>query len=436
MNLLDRKSGLILLALLFFLFSCEDPTGNGEITPRDKVGVHYEEITLSSSIILTDSIVGFDTRFDNNSNPGRRRLLAGSYNDPAFGKVSATAIFQLLLAASNNVPQDAVFDSIAFSFVPSYQYGMDLTEPFSISAHKIRPEARMIDSTYLTTTPVPFFEEEISEHRSFTKLVDSLTYQVRLKDELGIDILNKLKNKAPEVASSFEFAKYFKGLAFVPKSTSGVIGFNPHPSFSNIRIYYKAKDEENKLTQRSYTLSVGGVSYSNISSDRNGTALNNIQPFTDFITDDEYTYIQAGTGIVTKIDLSSITQFIEGNKNIIINAAKLEIESEGSPSKALAIPSGLVLYVANNHNKLIRNPGNTIIPLTVGTDNTTSGTLKFDGSKNIFSAEIADYVQRVKSSKDFPTSIFIYPNLNALSVNRIKISKDKIKLKVYYTRVR
>jgi hypothetical protein len=441
MSLPDRKLGLIFLALLSF-FSCEDPSELGlDLDPnKNKIGVHYKEISLPSSIIFTDSIVAYDNRLP--EIPYRQRLLVGTYQDTDFGKVTATSYAQLRISGSV-IPENAEYDSIVFHFKPNYRYGGDLASGFTFSLHEILGNEndprlrRLIDSTYLTRDVLAVKPQSLGTgtYRPQFKKEESL--QMKLNDDFGQTLFEKIRTGDEALTSQIEFLKYFKGFALVSSpenSANGVMGINPSSDSTYIRIHYQAPNDQGVKERRTYAFTVGNIGFNSIVGDRTGSTLSHIvTPHKDYTTNDDFTYVQAGSGIVGKLDLTPFFAFRETEKDIIINQAQIVIEDIPN-QKNFSPPIAFNTFVANSANKLIRNGSS---PLTVPLDNAgrTTSVMPYNFTKGEYSGEITSYLHALSIGLAKERAMFIYPVENSRSINMTRIPKDKIKLKIYYTKI-
>ena len=118
----------ILFAVIFVVISaCEAPKEIG-LPPSVVLSVIYTDtLTVKTSTVLLDSV----------RTSTASQMLAGSYNDPQFGKVSANSYFEyggVLNLDNNKVYQ---YDSVALSMTYSYIQG-DTTQPFTLNVHRLK----------------------------------------------------------------------------------------------------------------------------------------------------------------------------------------------------------------------------------------------------------------------------------------------------------
>ncbi len=422
---------------------------------QSKVKVYYAEIPLETSVLLIDSLR--TTNFTGETN----RILAGSYADPVFGPTQAVAYTQYRPYNVNaSLPVNAVFDSITFAIkVDFYQYGSLGQTTLAFDIHEVTQELNLEDNYYfnsevaITHTSLgsntikvnaDFFKKEYED----TDTDSVITLKVKLDKNFGQRLFDAINPEDVNYTDFDLFKESFKGLAIVTQQADKIIGFAPSDLSSSITLHYH-DGAEAKTASFVYSQC---VTFSTITSDRSSTELSGLnQYFTDFDPGLKR-YIQGGSSIVTKLDLSKFYDYTDTLTNVIVNSAELEITGVEAPSDLIA-PPGLSLsmlrsnnrhaalaskqdsltYVAFNGMLIIDNqskffaaqgPG-TI--LSIGHSNTTNA---YSGLPTLFVQKLID----LKSTR------YPYWALRPLnpqpgkSVHRTVFPKDNIKLKIYYTR--
>ena len=99
----------VLCSIVIFLGACSDPSDIGLVLDpgSNQIGVFYEEIPLSSFLVLEDS---FNTT-------NQSRLVVGGDQSDLFGTTESIAYSRLSFNPNGVLPEDnAIFDSAIFSF--------------------------------------------------------------------------------------------------------------------------------------------------------------------------------------------------------------------------------------------------------------------------------------------------------------------------------
>jgi hypothetical protein len=149
-------------------------------------------------------------------------------------------------------------------------------------------------------------------------------------------------------------------------SAGSILGFDA--SGSKIRVYYRQYN--NGVLESAYydlTHTTLYYQYNKISSDRTNTSLASLQPgnkiLSSGLTDNEV-YMQAGVGIVTKVEFPYIKDLYNVNDVLLINSAVLVIEPvHGTYSATRQLPLELTLYHTNETKSRSRRCI-VIIPIT------------------------------------------------------------------------
>lgn len=189
---------------------------------------------------------------------------------------------------------------------------------------------------------------------------DSIVF--RLPDTLG----RKWYNYAVAKDSRFQlgtngapdgnFVSFFKGLTIVPANANGaILSFNP--KYSHLRVYYK--NSVNGTLVETYkefpvTLPASNPSlFNHISADRTGTPFAGVKPFTAIPSEktNNLSYVQAGTGLMTRIEFPYLNTFITTHPGLVINRAELEIlTGYNTGTSQTPTPPSMLLYLTDRTN--------------------------------------------------------------------------------------
>lgn len=179
--------------------------------------------------------------------------------------------------------------------------------------------------------------------------------------------------------------------------------------------------------------------YNNIEYDRTGTAYASLnasnRELNSAMTNGEVV-IQSGSGVVAKIAIPSLNQFMY-EENIAVNKAELIVETTGVNYGFYPNPSSLMLLIANSNGvpiSYVRAPFSTSMQqasFIPGNDAGSNGRYVFN---------LIDYIKNVNSSAYNGTSLLLSTSSPSLfgTVNSTMIAtengKPKIKLNIVYTK--
>lgn len=368
MNLWGNRVGqLLIITVALFFFSCEEENNLlGYKNPTSKFQSYTVEIPIESSIILLDSVKSSNGIFTNETD----RILTGEFIDPDLGKVTSTAISQFFAYSADAIKDDAVLDSAKFAFpFDSYFYGSDDQTDIVFKAYRLNTRLDYLQRrTYITRTEVEL-GEEVGSVSTFIR-PDSLgisgpaTKPDTRFDTLFIDMSESFRDELWKVVTDYKqdvnnvfvsldkFTDQFKGIAIQTEPGKNIaIGLR---SFASQMILYyhapNAEGEDVNYTVRFKTReSVNGtlthlVTYSQIVADRSGTVLAGLNGFMNEFDPGEQRYVQAGTGVVTKLNFDKFYQFVDTlTSEVIINEAELSIGGIVTNPDGEALPSGFTV---------------------------------------------------------------------------------------------
>lgn len=522
-----RIGQLAVLAVALFFLSCQDETSLlGYKNPTSKFKLSFIDLPVESSILLLDSV-----RTSNyNESSDVNRWLVGKYTDPKFGEISATTLAEFfpLMGIIDSIKntdgtwtkEPPVFDSISMLIRHDfYAYGANGNTYQEIGIHEL--SQRLVSGFNVTATtntggqqkpqtstyPFPqiYFNNSINPYE-VTEIgstgfnadlnkyneeiietgasVDPIWSHVTLDAAFGQRLFDYGLSKPDSFRIRSSFSKSFKGLALVPKQGDKVIGFSPEDDSTKIELHYHNSKDTLKVV---FTFN-GLVSYSKITNDRTTSNLAGLTNFfepTDLAQD--LRYIQAGTGVVTKIDFSEFNKFADSDtiSRMAINSAEFVIKNIEDPQHFIPPQSLIVkLLKANNRPKKLSYPGkssayqkdradlnayNDFVNFNIESrSNFYSAKLPFDSTLNIVN-DLGTFfsLNYSKDNKSYKgtgalffqqlflkeegqtrfTQAILYPyapkriasdpalgrNTYGRTLNRVAFHKDNLVLRIYYT---
>jgi hypothetical protein len=191
--------------------------------------------------------------------------------------------------------------------------------------------AQEIDTTYdynrldeLAINPIPLGSWDVIPMIDDTLRTDSV-YVIPLDDVVGQDLFEKFKAGDPVFADNGAFTAYFKGLAFVPGGNNVDI-FQIDNNDFKLTINYTEKNTDGIDIDRSYDQRIRTFGFYHLDADITGTPFSGISPNNmDFDPIDGYRYLQYGTLMAIRADLSPAYLLMDTLENMIINKAELSL---------------------------------------------------------------------------------------------------------------
>jgi hypothetical protein len=432
MNLLGRtKLGLITL-LALILLGCEDPNELGlELkADSDRVGVYYQEIVLPSAVIQNDSILTSSSS----------RLLVGNINDEQLGRTTAKTFTQFTFdQVVKDIPEDAVFDSVALLLQHDYNYGADLVLEQEILVYELE-EDLSDTAAYFSYDNVNYSDLPIGQgsylfpNFEVATQTDTLFY-LPLNTDFGIRLFESVQDTTIIPKGDNEaLTRLFKGFAIVPGQNNNVMArFNPFGGEMAVVLYYHVD-----TLAISYEFGMlEAANFNQILADRTGTQLEGISGkyYEDFLPANQNAYLQAGTGLVTKFDLGPFVEFFDTLDNITINKAEFEIMIN-LPGYNQAPPSITLLYFATESNRRIKSGSEYLGILREGT--TDLYNLNYDPTTQSYTVPITLFCDNLRKGLISYDKLLLFPIEFGYfnSINYLQAAPENIVLKVYYTKLK
>ena len=241
------------------------------------------------------------------------------------------------------------------------------------------------------------------------------------------------------MADTESFQEYLKGFVIRPDhDNTTVIGFRDSVE---IRINYSYTGSDGFKTSESKKIVTGdrNYQYNNIDYDRSNTDFEDLGTSKKEIKSSETngdTFIQSGTGVVTKIDIPSLHEFMH-TPGVSVNKAELIVETKNKIDGSYPAPETLMLFIANNNNNpisFVTYPfsGNEMQNALYIPGNST-------GKDGRYEFDLIEYIKTVNEPQNAGKTLMLSAGINRLfnSTNTLLIAKEnqipKIKLNIVYT---
>jgi hypothetical protein len=472
MNLWAKRTGQLLVAVLF-LMSCEnDSFLLGFKNQSKQFNVRYHEFTFTdgqTSVMLLDSLI---TDHYSLASGSTFRLLMGQYIDPALGTVRSEVYTQFFPLSTNQMTgvtlADYEYATVQFK-LDFYYYGgnVDSQEKFTIHelTENLSTYKRYFYNSSLSYDPTPLGEATIDVRNFALREVanpDTLLITAQIDDEYAFRLFQYAMEN--DSLGNPAFLDEFKGFAIVPSSGNKyILGIDPRTTLSKLTLHYHKGAQK---LERSFWFSPTPVttSFNKISTARTGDLAAITQPYEPYSPASELCYVQSGSPVVTKLDLTQYYDFIRGDgpdgedslKKILINSAEISIGIEPPPVD-LPPPSTLLLRVLRKVNDTEFLPMNSIHD--ADSTDMSGFRLAYDGPYYVATGDASAYLELTYNKTEqrylgrpslFLQNLFdrkevdvdvaqfaIFPvsQQAGKSVNRVVFKQDDIKLGIYYTKI-
>gem|GEM_PF-1165740 len=381
---LRTVSGLLLLIVVSVLSACtEDSALLGIKKDVQRIGLYYKEFDIPVRTIQADSLRSDNVRIfiDEPVQVNLDRLMTGNTNDPIFGQINTALYTQFMtpLTKARLVRQNVTLDKVTLTLMHDYYFYGDTTviSDHTFEVKKIFRQGIDRDLNYFTKSEVSLFSTPIGQ-ATWTFNPDSIQKHIKLNNDKNtnnnvfdslyfeldraygqqlLDSVLVIKDTI-DIAEADKFQQAFRGLGVIPTSSNLVMGFNPGNFKSRVTVYYFYL-ENGQQKRGKYVFILGSpyaASYTSINYNRAGTSLTGVtNKYTDYDVPDGYTYIQSGTGLFAKLDMSDFYSYFDTIKSPLLNSVELIVPTPAASARNhFSKPANLYYQFLGNNNRFYR----------------------------------------------------------------------------------
>lgn len=350
-----KKISVITLAFVIgLLVSCNDDAYQ---SPFD-TGNDFTDSNIRFINIDTFKVEMSTFKFDSLETSLGSRLLVGRYVDPVFGEVKSTAYVKLM-PETYYIEEDAIFDSIVLYLKYDNYFYNDTLLQKTILIKELSKELRLkSDQSYFYNTTNTETFNTILGQKTFIPRQSNDSVSITLNNNFGLNLFTKFRSNL--INDNDQFIDYLKGIAIEPdgNENASMIGFNT--ADLSLKIYYSfpdTPDAESEFLEIKYDNAESNTFYNKIEGNRSGTILQDLGLQKNDIQSgllNNYSYIQSGIGITTKIKIPSIRTLAQVNDNNgIVFSSKLKIKLNNSNySRKVYNSDSLYVYIVDKNNAI------------------------------------------------------------------------------------
>jgi hypothetical protein len=323
-----------------------------------------------------------------------------------------------------------------------YRIG-DTLKPFTIHVHRVEQTIRVREDNFLYNTSHFAYSAQPLGSRTFRPRPNTTgrdTISIRLSDDLGKELVNLFLEKDDRILQLDNWLNYFKGLTILSDYTDeAMVGFKTTSAAPVMRLYYHYVDFSTVSQYRDFGIFAYAINQFN--------HFEIINPLIDLPHNQKdklpvkYThnesYLQAGTGIVTRLEIPYLKNLLTLHDNIQILRAELILEPARNTYKTIELPPRISLFQSDNKNRF----GSPILNMNTGS--ALVGNLVIDKvyqEETSYTFDITGFIQSkiIEATDDIPALLItitpndIYKTADRLVLGSQKNSESKIKLKLYY----
>ena len=438
----SRYWGIISL----FLVSCDTPKEIGADLFSVEVGLNFTDtLSIKSSTVLFDSIY---------TGPNNNTLLLGSYAHPQLGTIESSFFAQVANADTLTSKATSIMDSLVMRMVYKGFQG-DLSQSQQLAVYKLK-DSLSFSKDYFTSSSLAFDPNPVGTTTLIPRPIkskasngDSLQYDTlsfRMNASFGKELLAKYTSKSISGGGP-GFRLELPGLHIksLTSNKSALLGFSP--AFSRMTLYWHNPNDTTKY-QLSYYFSLSNAFSAEVQARFNqfkltkGAAFSSLVKSGDAIPASQTnntTYVQSGTGFVTKLDIPNLLK-LKGNRNIAINKAELIIQASDNIDLNETLGQ-LTLLPSDGNNRPLR--GSFGLGYIVSEGGSGIQTSNYNATTNSFTYNITSELQAIVTGRKKNLGYLVTPAVTASSNGFVKLVSEsgrfiplnalKTKLRIYYS---
>lgn len=365
-----KAASSLLFFSLIFVASCKDDATYIGFAKDPRLNTRYVDIPLNPSVIRFDGLLT-----NNLADDQVTRILIGTYNDPNLGLMKATGYSNFVPPDPTKLPVPNIYahlDSLQLTLeFDLYYYGTSTETNQHLKVYEVRDTLLTsrgyytnsvirttqdlglppLGETDFTISPTQFDEGLILNADADT--TNNYTFSITLPLDtatLGHNLLDDLINNQPIFADAASLSAKYKGFSFVVTQGDKIIGIKPtytvpvRARHTKLSLYYTELGAQTKVDFMLY--SAGNTSFSTLTTDYSLTSLNGIQPFKEFVPANNRFYVQSGTSLVTKLDLTNFYKYVDTLDNVVFNSAEVVVTNNSTQKP----PAIVLLRVLDSTN--------------------------------------------------------------------------------------
>ena len=426
-----------ILILPAFIFSACDK-------PQIKFGQAYVNDTYTNIVLVDTLSANLSTVYrDSISTSGSATILAGSYLDNSFGKITASSFVELSPPAITALDTKSVYDSLVLILRPNKKYYGDTSLGSQLSVYQLTNpinfplyQTAFYNNTNFPVDPTPL---GTSTTLIYPNITDSVF--IRLSDAKGNELFNLYNSGDYTIQNTTSFINYFKGLKITPTANGmhAIYGFNDTVT---MRLYYHVTGlfTTPKVLDFKY-YNGDNKQFNQVLSDRSGTPLSAFGGADKEISSTNTngsSYLQYITGFIPKIQFPTIRSLLLRPDYLKIVKAELIVTPLNQTYTGFTpLPPQLYAYTTDQLNNL----GSPLVSAT--SNGYQTGNLVIDplyNSNTTYVYDVTSYLQKQISINYanqnglllIPPSPASITTFNRLVIGDKNNSAGALQLKVYY----
>lgn len=429
-----RIFGTLFLSALVFN-SCEEKgdfgLGSDDVAP---IQFDVENIAIGTSLVWLDSI----------PSSGIGRMMVGEHTGSEFGVMSGKGFIGIDVNESFHPDvealEESILDSTRINFRINYLYDTSInSRELNFRAYQIGEAFK--DTSYISSNELIQTNTLLASGDLQIDKFDSI-FAVAVDVTWANQVFEGIRSGDITFDSQEAFNEFFPGFVLRHEGNSqNIFGLGTGSGFEMVFYYTDpAGDGTGDLVNKTITMgSTGMPNFHNFTVDRSATDFSIVQE-TNFIYEGQSRLtVQAGAGIVTRLDLSDLKRFTDENEGIIVNLSEIKIGPIGDLPDGVFPPPIMSLALTDERNTIIGDGAGFRAIQQDGANVLSQSTplqLRFDTETRTYTASLTTYTQAYLSDIFRRNEVFIYPTSMATSINGLSVNIEDIQIKIFYSQLR
>ncbi len=342
-----------LIILISSVFSC-----NLSKIEEFEVGKNFVESNSGMILIDTMQVITSTVQGDSIITNNLSSILIGEYKNSFTGTVTCNPFFEITNGSFSIGNCKLFYDSLVIRMnYNGYSIG-DTTKLFTFDLRQLSEALKKRDDGYLYNTSLfQISTNSLGEARIYPQPHSKKNIYIRLSDQFGEELFNKITDKIDTVENSTLFKEYFKGIGLISHENSAAVGFNKDSI--SLRIYYHSNSLSTGTDTKyyfSFPFNASGIWYNQINYYPTGSLLASIDKNSHELSSSStsnQTMVQGGSSIYTKIRIPGVNYLKGYGKNLVFTGAQIYLTPlKGSYQKANSLPDSLAVYNADRKNRI------------------------------------------------------------------------------------
>ena len=409
-----KKYILFLLFLNVFLIACESENDEFEI------GVDLVKSKTEISMVDSFTVQLSTVKYDSIPTSGSTTALVGYFSNDISGQLEASSYFNFDLNTSiSELDEDVIFDSLTIQIYYSDYLLGDSTLQQNLKIFQLTEELIMQENDYsekylFNTNQFPYEPEALGQLTFYPQSHHGYE-EIRLTDELGLELIQLGQDEADEVLNSTNFSAYLKG--FVLKADehfpNTIIGFTTDSIKMVLYTHIEQQFEQEKSSELVFTVS--NTHFNSIITNRSETLFDKLENEREKLpssASNDKSFIQGSAGVVIRLDFPSLNELYKLKDRVLLKTELLlypAIETFDAD-----LPEVLHFYETDKTNQikdLVTDDNSTAIQATLVLD-------ELYPENSYYLADITEFLSEQLSGNFYDTNaglLLTVPNTDFLS---------------------